>query len=373
MSDTVTSTSTSILLVEDNPGDLRLFEELLGDAVKRGMDPVELHHVDRITHALQWLQTHPRPLAVFTDLGLPDAWGLEAVDHLLTADPSLTVIVATGNADQDLTARALQQGAQDWVVKTDTTDGSALARTLRHATARAQGRRELLRSRDDLRRFAHVVAHDLKAPLTMVAGALDMAVAHGTGDDPDLTQILDNARRAALRMAEMTDGLLTYADTIDPDEVDDVHLDEVVGWVMELLDHQVDDVGGTWEVDRALPIVRGNVAGLRQVLLNLVTNSIKYRSVDRPLRLQIRAAQTTDTHVRIQVSDNGIGIPPDQRHRVFDTGTRIHGDTGATGLGLGLSAVRDVIDRHGGTIRIHDGPDGTGTTVAITLHGHMTA
>ena len=174
------------------------------------------------------------------------------------------------------------------------------------------------------------------------------------------------ARTASTRLGEMTDGLLAYAEAGDGGADVEVPMSEVVEWVRSLLQPQLDEAGGTLTVEGELPVVRGNVAGLRQVVLNLVSNSIKYRHPDRPLQIRVRCRPMADSVVELSVTDNGIGIPADQRDDVLEAGARLGAST-AEGMGLGLSAVRRVVEQHRGRVQIDDGDGGVGTVVRFTL------
>lgn len=120
-----------LLLVEDNPGDARLLRCALLDAEP---DPPELEHVDRLAPALERL-AEERFSALLLDLSLPDAHGLETVTRARLAAPDIPIIVLTGLADQDVALRAVQEGAQDYLVKGEVTPG-VLVRSVRYAIER---------------------------------------------------------------------------------------------------------------------------------------------------------------------------------------------------------------------------------------------
>lgn len=128
---------SNVLLVEDNPGDARLVEHMLGDA----RDAFHVHHVRRLEEAMDALQTQEFSL-VLLDLSLPDGLGLETVKEVLGAAPSAPIVVLTGHSDQSLALEALQAGAQDYLTK-GAVDDAGLLRSMRYAIERKRSETRL--------------------------------------------------------------------------------------------------------------------------------------------------------------------------------------------------------------------------------------
>jgi diguanylate cyclase (GGDEF)-like protein/PAS domain S-box-containing protein len=120
-----------VLLVEDNPGDVRLMREMLRD---QGTRDTELAHVDSMAAAIRYLATRKADI-ILVDLGLPDAQGLEVVRRVRAAAPHTALIVLTGLDDESLAIESLQQGAQDYLVK-GRIDTQELPRSMRYAIER---------------------------------------------------------------------------------------------------------------------------------------------------------------------------------------------------------------------------------------------
>jgi sigma-B regulation protein RsbU (phosphoserine phosphatase) len=134
-----------ILLVEDNLGDARLFQELLGDA----KTPFSIGHVRRLSEALERLGGGEVDL-VMSDLSLPDSQGLETFEKLHAAAPYVPVIVLSGLDDETLAVETVERGAQDYLVK-GRADTHLLVRSIRYALKRAAAERELGEERNLLR------------------------------------------------------------------------------------------------------------------------------------------------------------------------------------------------------------------------------
>ena len=354
------SGGTTILLVEDNDGDALILEELFDDGHVDG--PVDLVRVASVAEALRALTDGTNPVCALVDLGLPDAIGTDAVEMLSSASPELPIVVLTGSDDPELARDALRAGAQDYLVKGADLDEEITRRAVRYAIDRASTLRALHASRRELRDFAHRVAHDLKSPMSVVLGSLDL-LQHSRGDDEN-ADLYDMLGRSSRRLVEMVDRLLEYADTAGSDQMlGPVRLDDVVSWVTETLDSALDEVA--LEIDGPLPVVHGNEVGLRHVLLNLLTNAIKFAAPDRAPAITVAAGDEAleDGPIIVTVSDNGRGIPPSERLSVFGAGFRI--DDSEPGTGLGLATVQRTMQLVGGRVRIEDGPDGVGTTFVL--------
>lgn len=228
--------------------------------------------------------------------------------------------------------------------------------------------RELGQSNEQLESFAAQVSHDLRNPLTALAGFIELAA-----DSPELTnapqaaRALARAESAADRMATMLSDLLDYARIggAQP-RADEVELDGVVQAVLEDLSAAIEESRTTVVVDTP-PTVIGDATLLRVLVQNLVANAVKFsRAAGIVPIVEIRASELTGGW-RITVDDNGPGVPAAHRERVFDLMER--GDAAEVpGLGIGLSTCRRIVEAHGGRIGI-DKSDLGGASVWVVLPG----
>jgi len=126
-----------VLLIEDNPGDAHLIQEMLRQV---GSTSFEVDHTDRLSKGLGRLATEPIDL-VLLDLSLPDSGGLETLGALQSQVPQLPVIVLSGLSDEQMAIQAVREGAQDYLVKGQV-DGNLLARAMRYAVERKRAEEE---------------------------------------------------------------------------------------------------------------------------------------------------------------------------------------------------------------------------------------
>jgi len=209
--------------------------------------------------------------------------------------------------------------------------------------------KELERSNDELGQFAHVVSHDLQAPIRMISTFTELLATRYSGQmGENAVKILNTIQDGASRMDELVKTLLNYA-TLGQTPVADTEVDLalLVSSVIATLQPSIDDVAAQILVG-PLPAVCGDPVQLQRVFQNIIGNALKYARTEHPLRICIRARKT-DSEWRISVSDNGPGIDPQYHERIFQPLKRLHGAEIA-GTGMGLAVCRKIIERHGGRI-----------------------
>lgn len=241
-----------------------------------------------------------------------------------------------------------------------------------------QARVELERSNQQLAAFAGQVSHDLRNPLTAVAMSLSMIEEEVDPESDDLQFLVRRARGGATRMQSMIDDLLAFARVGAELTREPVDLDEVAAEVHEDLETAL--VGAELTID-PLPTVPGDHVQLRAVLQNLVANAAKFTRPGQPARIEVRARPTVvlgpgvadplDPEAgqgvdgwRVEVVDHGIGIPAEQRDRVFQPLARVA--TEVPGFGIGLATVRRIVEAHGGDVGVAETAGG-GATVWFAL------
>jgi signal transduction histidine kinase len=212
----------------------------------------------------------------------------------------------------------------------------------------------------ELRAFAHTVAHDLRAPLRNVEGFTDALLEDET---PRLSEqgrgFIDRIGDAARRMDRMITDLLAYSQLSRAElRLQTVDLERVVQLALADLESQIARSGARVEVAAPLPAVLGNEAILVQVVDNLVGNALKFVAPGVTPAVSIQARQE-EQDVLIWISDNGIGIPPAQRDRIFSVFERLHGEEAYPGTGIGLAIVKKGMERLGGSVRVEPAPVGT--------------
>ena len=232
-------------------------------------------------------------------------------------------------------------------------------------------RKNLDNLRNDL---ISMIYHDLRSPLANVVSSLDVLEAMVPNEsDPAIKSLLDIAIRATERIERLTDSLLDIRRLEAGQPIGNLQLtlactlaDEAVETVLPIVENKNQEISVL--VPEGLPGVWVDTDMLRRVLTNLLENAVKYSPTGS--KIYVGARQEGDM-VMMWVQDTGPGIPPDERERIFDKFTRLHGSGGPKGLGLGLAFCRLAVEAHGGQIWVEDGPE-LGACFKFTLPTTLT-
>lgn len=228
-------------------------------------------------------------------------------------------------------------------------------------TAERERAAALERSNEALERFGRRVTHDLKQPLAAVAAYASTLHEHGQRMDPDVVRTMYQRLEAvAHRAVTQLDDTFSSA-AVTGTGAETVNLHEIVASVVGVVDIDLTESGGTVDTALAVSRMHADVSMLRQVLLNLLTNSLKYARQDVPPRIRV-SSRVRGSGVELTVTDNGTGIPADQLTAVFDRGRRLD-PSRADGLGHGLADSRELAESVGGWLHAEPWPDGARFTV----------
>jgi len=348
-----------VLLVEDNPGDARLIRHHLRSDTSSTFTAPDVTHVETLDAAVDHLATADCDL-VLLDLGLADSRGIETLERLNGRIDGediapLPIVVLTGLTDDETALRAIQQGAQDYLLK-DHLEGELLERAVRYALERHRQERRLERQNERLERFASIVSHDLRNPLQVAQGRLGhVEPTASTGKH------LDAAVEALDRMEELVDDLLVLAregQTVDATTGVDIADVARSAW------RSVETMGSDLSVEASGAVV-ADTGRLTQLFENLFRNAVEHGSTGNQTQSgdAVERGSTNDADLTITVgalpdgvyvADDGDGIPESEREDVFDAGYSTNED----GTGFGLDIVREIADAHGWSITVTESETG---------------
>ena len=234
--------------------------------------------------------------------------------------------------------------------------------------ARVAGEAEKLeRALAELQHFAYIASHDLTEPLRMVTSYLDL-LERRYGDQLDDTarEFVGYAVGGAVRMRALIEDLLAFSRVGSHElHVDAVDLRELLGRVVEGTGRTVTEADGRIELAEPFAPVRGDSTQLALLLSHLIINALKFRAPDRPPLVTVSAGADGDG-VRIDVADNGLGIPEIQQERIFKMFERLHGRDEYEGTGIGLALCRRIAERHDGRLGVASEP-GVGSVFSVWL------
>lgn len=369
-----------LLLVDDNPGDVLLVQELLRDAVDLRFD---YNTADTLGEALDLLEDKLMDV-VLLDLSLPDAVGAETIARMSEHFSTTPVVVLSGMDDQSLALHAVREGAQDYLCK-NTLETGLLTRTIRHAMERARLQTELEDARqaqmhtqklESLGILTGGIAHDFNNILGAVMGYAELCQQMPPPPDK-LKQYMENIIRGCKRGSDLCRQMLAYAGHAKVNKsvfsIDEV-FDELTGFIRISVDRAVTM---NQELDHNIGLIEADVSQVRQVLLNFLTNASEAlpenggRITIRTGQCYLRAREVREfygdrarpgEYVWAEVEDNGCGIERERLDQIFDP----FYTTKFEGRGLGLSAVLGIINNHRGAMSIDSAP-GKGSRFRVYL------
>lgn len=398
MNRNVQNPSVRVLIVEDNPADVALIDESLAE---RKREQFECASVSMLATALAWIKNET-PDVLLLDLSLPDSTGIAACERIHVECPSVPIVVLTGLDDEEVAIEALQRGAQDYLVKGHI-DSGLLARSLRYAIERQRIETALQRAHDELEdrvaqrteelrranevararheELAHLarlntlgemassLAHELNQPLTAIVAYLNSCLRRlgndGWEDEVVREEVeteLEKASRQAKRGAEIIQRLRRLVSKRDAERVA-FNVNDSIRTVAELVatELRTGNVQMQLALDDELPTVSADRVQIEQVLLNLVRNGIDAMASGGG-ELRVSSARDVQGNVEVKVIDGGHGADTDTLGRLFDP----FFSTKESGLGLGLSISRSILETHQGKLSVAPNVD-RGLTFRFTL------
>jgi signal transduction histidine kinase len=214
-----------------------------------------------------------------------------------------------------------------------------------------QRREQLVVANAELEAFAYSVSHDLRAPLRAVQGlAVALSEDHGTSIPAEGREYLDRILSASQRMDLLIRDLLDYSRVSRADfELAPVDLDVVMVEARNSIGAEGCEPRPQFDIPTGLPTVKGNRTLLLQVLTNLLSNAAKFVAPGVRPRVQVMVREKGEA-VRITVRDNGIGIAPAHRDKIFRVFERLHGVSEYPGTGIGLAIVQKAMMRMKGQV-----------------------
>lgn len=355
-----------ILIVDDTPDNLRLLSAMLshqGFAVRKALSG---------QRAIFSAQTDP-PDLILLDIKMPEMNGYQ-VCQLLKENPrtrEVPIIFISALDDAIDKVQAFAVGGIDYVTK-PFQEAEVLARIENQLRIQQLQRQlvkqneELARSNRDLEQFAYVVSHDLQQPLQSITGFIRLLqLKYNGGLDEMAHEYLNRIHEAGDRMQRLIHDLLAYAQVGQgAPELQAVDLNQLMTYVTENLEAAMmaKQVQLSYS---ALPRVIGQETQLLQLFQNLVSNAIKFVPPEITPQIKITVEPQGDRWL-FGIHDNGIGIDPQNLHKIFDIFQRTGSAKQYPGTGIGLATCKKIVEYHQGEIWVESQVN-VGTTFYFTL------
>lgn len=324
-----------------------------------------------------------RPDLILLDIMLPNLSGIEVCRSLKSDEEykSIPVIMLTALDQREHIIKGLSSGADDYVTKPfdfpellARIKANLKMKELHDAAKRSEKEREILisdlnKANAELKDFAYVVSHDLKAPLRAIHNYVDFLQEDLQGRLEEEEQMYLDGLALAVRQSEAFINDLLELSRISRYEaiIENVNIGNFVKELIASLDLPSDVeivMADDWPAVNTEPVL------LRQIFLNLINNAVKFnRSLHKLIELDWHLAG--NEHYEFLIRDNGIGIEPRFFEQIFRPFQRLHTAKEFEGTGIGLAIVNKATSRLNGAVRIESTP-GKGSTVFVTIPKNLT-
>lgn len=226
--------------------------------------------------------------------------------------------------------------------------------------------KEVNRSNQELQQFAYIASHDLQEPVRKLLFYSDYLLSqYESALGEKGTSYIKSMQSASQRMRSLIQDILTFSQ-INKEELkfQPVDLNQVAKDVLQDFEMVIEEKGATIETDK-LPTVNGDQRMMRQLLCNIIGNSLKYSRPAVQPHIHITSKELSGS-LEISFADNGIGFDNQYLPQIFGLFQRLHTRDKYEGTGLGLAICRKIMDIHGGTIDA-EGKEGEGARFFVTL------
>ncbi|MDE2514075.1 MAG: hybrid sensor histidine kinase/response regulator [Alphaproteobacteria bacterium] len=362
-----------ILLMEDNPGDARLTRLLLEEASDF---PFNLVHVTSFEQGMSALANGDFDITL-VDLSLGDSYGIDTVQSMRQRVPLMPMIVLSGLEDETMAVAALQEGAQDYLVKGQG-DGNLIKRSIRYAMERNRVEAQLVETKNAAEaasraktEFLANMSHELRTPLNAIIGFSEILKQEPLGPlgHPSYRDYVRDVYESGVHLLHIINDILDLSKievgklTLSETPVD---LREAIESCMRIVRERADNGGIALVAELApdLPTFNADERMVKQVLLNLLSNAIKFTPPGGSVRIIARVDDADG--LIVQVVDTGIGIAAADIERALQPFEQIDSSLHRKyqGTGLGLPLARSMSELHGGRFAI-ESTVGQGTTVTV--------
>jgi signal transduction histidine kinase len=359
-----------VLLIDDNEDDYIVTRDFLDEAEQFSF---KLDWVDNFRSGLAEIAKNRHDIYLL-DYRLGKETGLELLQEAIKQGCIKPIILLTGIGDYDIDQQAMSMGASDYLIKGRFLSAALLERSIRHAFDRKEAEivqaglmAELATANQELKDFAYIVSHDLKAPLRGIASIAEwLNQDYSDQIDDEGKEMLQLMSGRVRRMSDLIDGVLQYSRVSRVrEEKTEVDLKILLA---DVIDSLAPPNGIKVEIDTELPNLLAEKTRMQQVFQNLISNAVKYMG---KLKGEIHIGhREIDNFWEFYVSDTGIGIEARHFDKVFQVFQTLVPRDQSESTGVGLAIVKKIVEMYGGHIWVTS-EVGKGSSFYFTLPTNM--
>jgi len=388
------SNHIKVLLIEDNPGDVRLIWEILSEVRN---SPFYLSVADSLLNGLKEIEKE-KPDIILLDLSLGDSNGIYTLNRVRDKAKNIPIVILTGMDDEMTAIRSLKEGAQDYLVK-GRTDSDLLKRAIIYSIERFRLISELeekqakLEEQDKVKyNFTLMVFHELLIPATSIKSAVSLIDKEYNENGPEETgtsaycAIIKNNTQSIfallddlINVSEIESG--TFAVKREPANIGEIIRKDAEDMGTYTMDKKISI---SIDLPAELPPARVDARRIKQVLNNLIINSIKFSSEDSVITVSVSETGMQEIfapeYVKqlcpvgrkyqvLSVKDTGAGISQQSRAEIFDAFFSSSKTIPQThkGIGIGLIIAKNIVSAHNGCIWVESEGKGKGSVFNIII------
>lgn len=337
----------NLLLIEDNFPDFILIKKQLQNLRNPN---VIITHADTCESAIALLRENNFDV-ILSDLSLPDSSDLDTVKKIHNQAPETPIVILTGLEDEEMGMASISYGVQDYLVKGEISSEN-LRKAIFYSIERKQKLKEILILNQELENYAHVVSHDLKQPLQTILASSRLILHLEPNLQEKSKDLLTFILSAGEKMNQLIDTLLS-CDLEEKEVKKIVNCEEIIEEVIKLLREEINHSQAIINInipEQYKPVkVFYHPVQLGRIWQNLISNGIKYVDKNIKPHLEIRLQKQEDKWL-FALKDNGIGINPENYHKIFEMKERLSTDKKYEGNGIGLAVCQKIISSNGGKI-----------------------
>jgi len=358
--DTLNNQIINILLIEDNPGDVRLIQELMKEI---GNGKFDLSYKNNLTDGMQILNEKIFNI-ILLDLSLPDSEGLQTLEHILAKATDVPIIVLTGTDDQILAIEAVKSGAQDYLIK-GIVNGILLERSIFYSIERQNIMKELKQSEKKFRLAFHrasfykdILAHDMNNILHGIMSGTQLFSMYlsNTDNQEKISNVSDIITSQIMRGARLINNVRKIS------QLEDSNVFVYSIEICQLLKKTIENLKNNFQqriinvqfssLEKKIYLKANEL--LEDIFENLLINAVRHNGNDE-IEIQIKISEVrkkSKNFIKMEFKDNGNGIEDSRKKKIFLRGNKE--DKYISGMGLGLSLVTKIIESYNGKIWVED-------------------